>query len=378
MSQPASRVRRRLGDLLVEAGQLQPQQLTQALEEQKKWGGKLGRILVDFGMVTEEQVHEALARQLGLPYADPAVTELEDEKVRLVGVQVCERFGVIAIDGDEARRWVRLAVSDPGNSRDLEEIAKIIGFQVQVAIATPASIDKAIRRFYYGEGPNAVPVSRQLSQAPAGFQPSQVGKFKQAEEAAENVARAMAMPMGQPMAPPGGWAPQWPPPNAMMAPMPVAPMPMPPGAPMPMPMPMPAMMPVPPGVVPAQQAMMTSTGQLVAVSLPPVPAPQPPAPVAPVAPRPPPAAAAPSPSIATPPAREAAQLAALQERIDRLERASVATATVLKELAAKVDRLEKVATTEASVLRAMLEVMLEKNLVTREEYAARLRRAQAG
>ena len=60
----------RLGDLLIQQGLLTDEQLKFALDEQKRSGRKLGRIVVDSSFVTEEAISQALARQLQVPYVD--------------------------------------------------------------------------------------------------------------------------------------------------------------------------------------------------------------------------------------------------------------------------------------------------------------------
>lgn len=52
----------RLGDLLIQQGLLTDEQLKFALDEQKRSGRKLGRIVVDSSFVTEEAISQALAR----------------------------------------------------------------------------------------------------------------------------------------------------------------------------------------------------------------------------------------------------------------------------------------------------------------------------
>src|SRR5207245_1942777 len=59
--------RRRLGEILMDAGVLDEMQLKAALSEQRKWGGKLGRTLVEMGFVDEDSMTLALSRQLNLP-----------------------------------------------------------------------------------------------------------------------------------------------------------------------------------------------------------------------------------------------------------------------------------------------------------------------
>ncbi len=62
---------RQLGALLVEQGLLEPEQLTWALEEQRRSGHRLGRILVQLGLLGEDRVLDALAEQLGLERWEP-------------------------------------------------------------------------------------------------------------------------------------------------------------------------------------------------------------------------------------------------------------------------------------------------------------------
>jgi MSHA biogenesis protein MshE len=58
----------RLGDLLVQQKLISMDQLQFALEQQKRSGRKLGRVLVDNGFVSEDQISEAIAKQLSIPY----------------------------------------------------------------------------------------------------------------------------------------------------------------------------------------------------------------------------------------------------------------------------------------------------------------------
>ena len=65
----------RLGDLLVQQKLISLDQLQFALEQQKRSGRKLGRVLVDNGFVSEDQISEAIAKQLNIPYHQPQVLQ---------------------------------------------------------------------------------------------------------------------------------------------------------------------------------------------------------------------------------------------------------------------------------------------------------------
>ena len=49
---------------------LTEEQLKDALDEVKKSGRRLGRVVVEKGYVTEEKISETLARQVNAPYID--------------------------------------------------------------------------------------------------------------------------------------------------------------------------------------------------------------------------------------------------------------------------------------------------------------------
>src|SRR3954466_10494877 len=72
----------RLGDLLVKDGLIRDSDLRTMLAQQRQHGGRLGEHLIRVGLCSEEQIAQALARQLGIPFNDmsdqpaPALSKL--------------------------------------------------------------------------------------------------------------------------------------------------------------------------------------------------------------------------------------------------------------------------------------------------------------
>ena len=69
----------RLGELLLRQNVITEEQLKLGLEQQKKSGRKLGRVLVENGFVSEEGLSKALARQLDIPYIQLKFFDLKPE-----------------------------------------------------------------------------------------------------------------------------------------------------------------------------------------------------------------------------------------------------------------------------------------------------------
>ena len=58
--------KKRIGDMLIDAGKITPEDLQKALDEQKRSGTKLGNALVDMGFVTDNDIVQTLCQQLRL------------------------------------------------------------------------------------------------------------------------------------------------------------------------------------------------------------------------------------------------------------------------------------------------------------------------
>ncbi|EKO3901927.1 MSHA biogenesis protein MshE, partial [Vibrio metschnikovii] len=96
------KLRKRLGDLLVEEGIITEQQVQQALAAQKQTGSKLGATLIELGFVTEQQMLSFLSQQLFIPLID-----LNRAHVDIDAVQILPEV--------HARRLRALVMSKQGN-----------------------------------------------------------------------------------------------------------------------------------------------------------------------------------------------------------------------------------------------------------------------
>src|SRR5690349_15448694 len=147
----------RLGDILIQQGVIDEEKLIAALSDQRAFGGKLGRTLVDLGYVSEEQLVHALATQLGLETVDLAEAEIGRDALSVLPVDACERYGVFPLRVDPERRILWLATAEP-DQVTLEEVAQIAQHTLEPVLCTMSSIDRAVRRYYFGD--SATPEGR--------------------------------------------------------------------------------------------------------------------------------------------------------------------------------------------------------------------------
>lgn len=157
--------------MLIEAGLLTEQQLKIALNEQRKWGGRLGRTVVEMGFVTETAIGQVLAKQLSLPSFDLDTQPVNPQAATWMRLDLCERYGVFPLGINHRDRTLSVATSDPTNLEHLQAIEFATNMKVQPTVATASAIERAIRRYYFGEEPSAPrpppPPPKQSAPAPA-------------------------------------------------------------------------------------------------------------------------------------------------------------------------------------------------------------------
>ena len=140
---------KQLGDILLEGGHVTREQLETAVEEQRRLGRSLGRVLVDMGMLSEGQLVAALATQIGLKFVDLSDYPVDGSAVSRVPSAVCRRHNALPIGYDEGKLVV--AMADPANVFAVDDIRSMTGLEVKSVVATKADVIAAINRYHRGD-----------------------------------------------------------------------------------------------------------------------------------------------------------------------------------------------------------------------------------
>ncbi|MBI3895462.1 MAG: Flp pilus assembly complex ATPase component TadA, partial [Acidobacteria bacterium] len=136
----------RLGELMVKENLISPTQLTQALEQQKKNGGRLGSSLVKLGFVNDEDVTTFLSRQYGVPSINLSYFEVDPEVVKLVPEETARRYEIVPLS--RVGSSLTIAMVDPTNVFAMDDIKFMTGFNVEPVVASESSIREALDKFY--------------------------------------------------------------------------------------------------------------------------------------------------------------------------------------------------------------------------------------
>lgn len=144
--------KKRLGELLIEAGVIDEHQLRSALGHQKQWGVKIGQALVDLKIATELQIVDALSKKLGIETMRLDLLEPSpafEAALKLVPRELARAQNLLPVSTDVSS--VTIAMSDPTNVAIVDEIAFRTGKKVRIVLAGDREIARNIRKYYFPE-----------------------------------------------------------------------------------------------------------------------------------------------------------------------------------------------------------------------------------
>jgi MSHA biogenesis protein MshE len=136
----------RLGDLLIAQKIISQAQLGLALENQKKSGRRLGRVLIEQGFASEEQICEAISRQLNMPYVNLKFYNFNDAVVRRLPEAQARRFRAVVLEDRPTACLVGMA--DPTDLFAFDEITRLLKRDIEVAVVSEAMLLQNIDRIY--------------------------------------------------------------------------------------------------------------------------------------------------------------------------------------------------------------------------------------
>src|ERR1051325_3849871 len=145
--------RKRLGEMLIERGQLQPDELDKALAFQRERPEKLGRILVELGFLSSRDVLAALSEQLQVPIVTSREFPVVAPEVEGISPRFLRQFRLLPLGIEDS--IVVLAMADPLDSETIAAVRLFTGKQVSARLGSEQEILAGIERFYPETEPSA-------------------------------------------------------------------------------------------------------------------------------------------------------------------------------------------------------------------------------
>ncbi len=141
-----ARMRKRLGELLLDAKKLTEKDLLRALTEQKKYGDKLGKVIVKLGMLSEKEIIDTVSKQLNIPIIDLKALEIPEDVVLLITADIAKNSMLIPV----MRRYnvLKLAMVDPLDIDAMDNVARMVKMEIEPLIVTEDELKQALEKYY--------------------------------------------------------------------------------------------------------------------------------------------------------------------------------------------------------------------------------------
>ena len=141
--------KKRIGDLLIERGLINENELQYALEMQKQTHEKLGEVLINNKIVTPDDIAQTLAIQLEVDYIDLAKVSIKQEMAKLVQRNTAKQNHLVPVQKEGDTLYV--AMDDPLNYYALDEVRKATNLKIVPLISTHVAVERAINTLYGNE-----------------------------------------------------------------------------------------------------------------------------------------------------------------------------------------------------------------------------------
>ncbi|MEK6657293.1 MAG: hypothetical protein AABY58_07615 [Nitrospirota bacterium] len=140
--------RKRLGEMLVEAGMIDNMQLQSALGHQKQWGGKLGDILLEMNFISEHVLADFFESHLNIPCLDLSDFEIPENVRGLLKDEIIKKYSVVPIGYEN--KVLTVAISDPSDIKTIDELQFATGYRVKPVLVFSLDVKRLIQK-YFGE-----------------------------------------------------------------------------------------------------------------------------------------------------------------------------------------------------------------------------------
>ena len=140
------RVKKKLGEMLIEGGLLTEEQLSQAVVSHKKNNMKLGQFLVREGIVSGAQIVDLVSRQLKIKKYRPDIYPIDMELAKVISIEMAQKHHLTPLS--RTKFLLTIAMTDPMDITALDAIEVYTNTEVEPVICTDQELNQLIGSLY--------------------------------------------------------------------------------------------------------------------------------------------------------------------------------------------------------------------------------------
>jgi type IV pilus assembly protein PilB len=162
---PKETGRRKFGQVLVDLGYIDDDQLWELLDEAKNSGLRTGQAAVQRGLINEDQLMAALAEQNNMKLVNLTEVKPSPEALTLVPETMASVYKVVPISIKD--KSLTVAIGDPNNLPAMDDLRNLLNVNEVVAMLAPQeAIDLALTKIYKGKEESILDVITEIEGNP--------------------------------------------------------------------------------------------------------------------------------------------------------------------------------------------------------------------
>src|SRR5277367_1521488 len=157
-------VKREIGELLVDNGQISPEELKRAEEEKAKSGEPMSVVLSKLGLADEAAVKNALELEYGVSYVSLKKTKPDHDLLVAAGEGLCRKYECVPIAKDSAR--LTLAMVTPSSQEAIDAFKiRFLSLQIKPVVCIETELTHFLDEAF-GQHAPVKPVAERLPKKP--------------------------------------------------------------------------------------------------------------------------------------------------------------------------------------------------------------------
>jgi len=138
--------KQKIGEVLLAHNLISKDVLDKAVEYQAKIGGNVTQYLLAYGHIDEGDLAQCLCTQFSIPYLPLTSYKVPEEIIKLVPVDLAEKFWLIPID--RVDNFLTVVMADPLDIKAIKEVEEVTGCKVQPFVGVLSEIMEALKVYY--------------------------------------------------------------------------------------------------------------------------------------------------------------------------------------------------------------------------------------
>ena len=138
--------KKNIEQILLEKAVITKEQFDKAMEESRKKGMSVGKVIVRSGMATEEAYTQAMSEALDIPYVNLANYIIDQDVIKLIPETMAQKYKAMPIF--KILNSLTVAMVDPKDIAAIDDLSRRAKCDIESMLSTESAILNAIEQYY--------------------------------------------------------------------------------------------------------------------------------------------------------------------------------------------------------------------------------------